>query len=89
VTPEFAPNAPFTFPGKTLTIALSTNTPSPPRGKGELILIIYIPALCAIIGALVYALSKNAEVKQLAYGLYWTGLLVTLLQVAGKTFGAL
>lgn len=45
-------------------------------------LTILVPLLCAVVGALVYALSANAKVAELARLLYGAGVLVTLYVVA-------
>jgi SpoU rRNA methylase family enzyme len=47
-------------------------------------LTIYIPLLVAILGVLVYALSSNAKVVELGRIAYAFGLLVTLVQCAGR-----
>lgn len=45
-------------------------------------MIVFLPLLICIIGALVFALSNNANIKVLARDMFWTGLLVTLLNTA-------
>lgn len=39
---------------------------------------IILPFLVAIVGALVYSISKNDKLVELAKHMWWTGLLVTL-----------
>jgi hypothetical protein len=41
-----------------------------------------VPLLVAIIGALVFAISKNGDVKELSKHAFWCGLLVTLFVFA-------
>lgn len=52
-------------------------------------MIIYFPLLVCLIGVVIYALTKNADVKHIGDTMFWTGLLVTLLQVAGQKLGLL
>jgi hypothetical protein len=49
-------------------------------------LTILVPLLCAVVGALVYALATNGKVVELARLLYAAGILVTLYVVAGQVF---
>lgn len=42
----------------------------------------YLPVLVCIIGALVFALSKNTDVKALGKDAFWCGLLVALFVFA-------
>jgi hypothetical protein len=48
-------------------------------------MIAYVPFLICIIGALVYAISNNGKAQALGKDMFWTGLLVTLLVLAGHT----
>lgn len=48
-------------------------------------LVAYIPLLVAIVGLLMFALASNAKVARIGEHMMWTGLLVTLLSVMGKT----
>lgn len=46
--------------------------------------IIAVPAACALIGALVYALSTNGKTAELGRIMFQCGLFISLLGVAGK-----
>lgn len=46
-------------------------------------MIIFIPLLVALIGVLMYALATNPKLNEIGRVVFWTGLLVTLFQVAG------
>lgn len=46
-------------------------------------LIVVIPLLVAIIGALVYGLASNPKAAELGRCMFWTGLLVTLWHLGG------
>lgn len=46
-------------------------------------MLIYIPLLVSIIGALLYGFTANEKVRALAKDMFWCGLLVTLWQMAG------
>jgi branched-subunit amino acid transport protein AzlD len=49
------------------------------------VVIIWIPLLVCIIGLVVYALStQNGKAQTLGHDAFWTGLLVTLLELAGR-----
>lgn len=45
-------------------------------------MIIYLPTIVMIIGALVYGITENPKAQTLARDAFWTGLLVTLLMIA-------
>lgn len=47
-------------------------------------MLIYIPLLICIIGALIFGISQNGKATALAKDMFWCGLLVTLYQMAGK-----
>lgn len=47
-------------------------------------LVIWLPLLVCLLGLVVYMVSTNAKVQSLALHAYWTGLLVTLLDLAGR-----
>lgn len=47
--------------------------------------IAYMPLLCAIIGAFVFALSSNASAKELGRLMFACGLLVTMFALAKHT----
>jgi len=47
-------------------------------------LTILLPFLVALVGLLMYALSQNAKVQHIGDVMFWTGLLVTLFEVAGR-----
>jgi len=50
-------------------------------------MMIYLPLIVCIIGAVVYATTKNnAELKEMGHDAFWCGLLVTLFQFAYKVF---
>lgn len=49
-------------------------------------MVIWLAPLVAIIGLLVYALSKNVEVKMLAIVAWGAGLLVTLMVFSNERF---
>lgn len=49
------------------------------------IMYIFIPALVCIIGLVIYALTENAKVQAISKDMFWTGLLVTLLQLTTAT----
>lgn len=51
-------------------------------------MLIALPLLICIVGALVYAVSQNPKAQTLARDCFWVGLLVFLLKFAG-TFPAL
>ena len=47
---------------------------------------IYLPFLVCIIGVLLYfAVKNNGELKEVGRIMFWTGLLVTLLEAANHT----
>jgi len=46
-------------------------------------MIAYVAVIVCIAGALIYAISNNAKATTLARDMFWTGLLVTLLVLAG------
>ncbi len=50
-------------------------------------LIIVVPLLVALIGALVYALAANGKVSELGRIAYFVGLLWTVYQVLGVKVG--
>jgi len=52
-------------------------------------MIIYVSLLVALIGLVVYIISANPKVVELARLTYGAGLLAFLLQVAGAHFGVL
>jgi hypothetical protein len=41
-----------------------------------------IPILCAVIGALVYALTQNGKAAELGRGAYWVGIFWVLAHFA-------
>lgn len=47
-------------------------------------MIIWVPLLVCIIGALIFAISTNGKAQTLGQHAFWTGLLVTLLTLAGR-----
>lgn len=50
---------------------------------------IYIPFLVALIGVLMYALATNPKLNEIGRIMFWTGMLVTLFEVAGRSVGVL
>jgi hypothetical protein len=46
---------------------------------------ILLPLLVCIAGMLMYALASNANAREIAKAMLWTGMLVTLLEVSTKT----
>lgn len=48
-------------------------------------MIIYLSLLVALVGCLMYALSKNSEVKELGRIMFFAGLLAFLLGAPGHT----
>lgn len=46
--------------------------------------IIAVPAACAVVGALVYALSANGKAAELGRIMFECGLFISLLGLAGK-----
>lgn len=45
--------------------------------------VIWLPLVVCIIGLIVYMVSANGKAQTLARDAFWTGLLVTLLMLAG------
>lgn len=56
---------------------------------GGRVVIIYIPFLVCIIGALVYALATNGKVGELGRIAYGCGLLIFLAELAGHVVSLL
>ena len=50
---------------------------------------IYLPLLICFLGLFIYLLTDKPKPSSIAKDMFWTGLLVTLLQVAGKTLEVL
>lgn len=48
-------------------------------------LIAYVPLLVAVIGLLLYILASNAKVQELGRLMFFAGILVLALSLAGKT----
>lgn len=48
-------------------------------------LISYLPLLVAVVGLLMFALATNPKLVEIGRTMMWTGLLVTLFALAGRT----
>jgi hypothetical protein len=44
----------------------------------------YIPMVVCLIGLIAYSISDNPKLQAIAKDMFWTGLLVTLLQIASQ-----
>lgn len=47
---------------------------------------IFVPLLVCIVGALLFALSSSATLREIGRAMLWCGLLVSLFTVSGHTF---
>jgi Na+/phosphate symporter len=48
-------------------------------------MITVIPALVALVGVLIYAISTNGKAQEIGRIMFWTGLFFTLWALAGQT----
>lgn len=48
-------------------------------------MIIWLPLLVSIIGLIIYLATENPKASHIGDTMFWTGLLVTLFMIAGKT----
>lgn len=50
-----------------------------------MIVIAYVPLFAAIVGILIYCLTENSKLLEIARAMFWTGIGVTLLTMAGQS----